>query len=230
MPRATKTFFIRSYYIRLAKNEDNWYYKAVMEDNQFQPPLGNTNSSRKDSGKFKKFLFMFIFLLLLVGVGFATTKYFLKSDKETKSLTIVPTITEYQFPADTPTPQAASPTASLKKTIPTTKPTEKPVVNSVDPVSGLDRGELNIEVQNGSGEAGVAGKGSDTLKNLGYKISATGNADNFDYQDVTIQVKSTKSKYLTLLKKDLGFSYTVGTTSADLSSDSSADALVIIGK
>jgi len=200
-----------------------------MEDNQFQPPLGQASVSHKGSGKFKKFLFMFIFLLLLVGVGFATTKYFLKSDKQTKSLTITPSPTEYEFPTDTPTP-IASPTATLKKVTPTTKPTEKPVTDSVDKTSGLDRSALNVEVQNGSGEAGVAAKGSDTLKGLGYKVVATGNADNFDYQDVTIQVKSTKSNYLALLKKDLGFSYTIGTTSADLASSSTADALVIIGK
>lgn len=200
-----------------------------MEDNQFQPPLGQSNSSRKGSGKFKKFLFMLIFLLFLVGVGFTTTKYFLKSDKQTKSLTITPSPTEYEFPTDTPTP-VASPTASLKKITPTTKPTTKPTEKPVDSVSGLDRSELAVEVQNGSGEAGVAGKGSETLKDLGYDIIATGNADNFDYLDVTIQVKSTKSNYLALLKKDLGFSYTIGTASADLPSSSTADALVIIGK
>lgn len=201
-----------------------------MEDNQFQPPLGQFSPLHKGSGNFKKFFFMFIFLLLLTGVGFLTTKYFLKSNKQSKSLTIVPTTTEYQFPTDTPTPQAASPTASLKQSTSTAKPTEKPTVNSVDSVSGLDRSVLNIEVQNGSGEIGVASKGSDTLKALGYKIVATGNADNFDYLNVTIQVKSVKSSYLSLLKKDLGFSYTIGTASADLPSSSTADALVIIGK
>lgn len=197
-----------------------------MEDNQFQPPLGQARYPNSSSSKSKKFLFLFIFLLLLVGVGFLTTKYFLGGEKETKSLTIVPTPTEYQFPTDTPTPQA-TPAAALK---PTTKPTEKPATNPVDKASGLDRSALDIEVQNGSGEAGVAGKASDTLKGFGYKVTATGNADNFDYQDVTIQVKSIKSSYLSLLKKDLGFSYTIGTASADLSSSSTADALVIIGK
>ena len=175
---------------------------------------------------------MLIFLLLLVGVGFATTKYFLKSDKQTKSLTITPSPTEYEFPTDTPTPQA-SPTASLKST-PTTKPTatptNKPTTNPVDSASGLDRSALIVEVQNGSGVTGAAAKASDTLKSLGYKIGTVGNADNTDYTDVTIQVKSTKSSYLALLKKDLGFSYTIGTASADLSSSSTADALVIIGK
>lgn len=200
-----------------------------MEDNQFQPPLGHQNYPNQGSNKLKKFLFMFIFLLFLIGIGYFTTKYFLGSEKETKSLTITATPTEYQFPTDTPTP-IATPTATLKKATPTTKPTTKPTTNPVDSVSGLDRSALNVEVQNGSGETGIASKGSETLKGLGYNVVATGNADNFDYQNVTIQVKSIKSNYLSLLKKDLGFSYTVGTASADLSSSSTADALVIVGK
>src|SRR3990167_9003906 len=85
------------------------------------------------------------------------------------------------------------------------------------------------EFQNGSGEAGVAGKAAGILKDLGY-LASTGNADNFNYSNVTIQVKSTKSDYLALLKKDLSASYTIGSSSSDLSATSSADALVIIGK
>ncbi len=198
----------------------------VMNGNQFQPPLGQANYPNQGLGKSKKFLFMFIFLLLLIGTGYLTARYFLPSKNETKSLTITPTPTEYQFPTDTPTPEA-SPTATLR---PTAGPTTKPTTNPVDSISGLDRSTLSVEVQNGSGEVGAAGKGSEVLKGFGYKVIQTGNADNYDYQNVTIQVKSIKSKYLPLLKKDLGFSYTIGTSSADLSSDSTADALVIVGK
>lgn len=201
-----------------------------MNDNQFQPPLAQANYTNPSSSKSKKFLFMFIFLLLLGGVGYLGVRYFLPSKNETKSLTITPTPTEYQFPTDTPTPQA-TPTASLRSTVkPTAGPTTKPTTNPVDSASGLDRSMLSVEIQNGSGETGVAAKASETLKGFGYDVISTSNADNYDYQNVTIQVKSIKSKYLPLLKKDLGFSYTVGTSSADLSSDSEADALVIIGK
>jgi hypothetical protein len=87
-----------------------------------------------------------------------------------------------------------------------------------------------VTVQNGSGEAGVAGKGADALKRLGYNVTGTGNADNFDYTNVVIQVKNSSSDYLDLLKTDLGLSYTIGTTSADLPDSFSSDALVIIGQ
>ena len=42
--------------------------------------------------------------------------------------------------------------------------------------------------------------------------------------------KSTVQQYLSLLKKDLSSNYSLGTTSADLASDSRPDTIVIVGK
>ncbi len=130
----------------------------------------------------------------------------------------------------TPTPVAVetltpSPEASAKETA-----TPKPTTNPVDSATGLDRSDLSVEIQNGSGAAGVAGKASDLLKGLGYNVASTGNADNFDYTDVTVKVKAAQKKFLPLLIKDLSTDYTIGSSSSDLSASSSADALVIIGK
>jgi len=195
-----------------------------MEDSSFQSPISQFNyASPEIPKKPKKFFYLIIFLVVLVGF-FLIKNLFFGSSKQKDVPSITPTPTEYQFPTDTP---ALSPTAEAEKT-PTT-----PTVNSVNPVdqsTGLDRSTLSVEVQNGSGEAGAASKGADVLKGFGYKISGTGNADNFNYENATIKVKSTKTNFLALLKKDLGFSYTVGTTSADLDSSSTADALVVIGK
>jgi hypothetical protein len=196
-----------------------------MEDSSFQSPINQFNySSQEMPKKPKKFVYVVIFLVV-VG-GFFLARNFFSANKQASTPEITPTPTEYQFPTDTPSP-VISPAEKTEEV--TVTPAAK-AVNPVDPLTRLDKSTLSIEVQNGSGEAGVAGKGADTLKEFGYKISSTGNADNFNYQDVTIKVKSTKSRFLALLKKDLGFSYTVGSTSADLSSDSAADALVIIGK
>lgn len=197
-----------------------------MEDSSFQSPINQFNySSPETPKKPKKFIYVIIFLVIIVAF-FLTKNLFFGSNKQKVTAPITPTPTEFQFPTDTPVP-SISPTGEEEK--PTTVPTVK-AVNPVDSATGLDRSTLSVEVQNGSGEAGVAAKGSDVLKGFGYKVVATGNADNFDYQNATIKVKSTKSNFLALLKKDLGFSYTVGSTSADLSSSSTADALVIIGK
>lgn len=205
-----------------------------MDETAFKPPSTQANYSYQNPRKPNRLIFVVLFILLLAGVIFGVWKFFLSSgNKTTVSVTITPTPTEYRFPTDTPTPSTA-PTISAKPTsAPTSKPTATPTKSLVKPIdiaTGLDRSVISVAIQNGSGEAGVAGKAADYLSGLGYKIGSTGNANNFDYVNVTIQVKSSVSKYLSLLKKDLGFSYTVGTTSADLSDTSAADALVIVGK
>ena len=126
------------------------------------------------------------------------------------------------LPTETPTPTLVPNT--------TTTPTPVPTLNPIDQASGLDRSQLAVTVENGSGEAGVAGKAADVLKHLGYNVTGTGNADNYNYTNVVIQVKGASSQYLTLLQTDLGLSYTIGTTSADLPDSFSSDAVVIIGQ
>lgn len=171
----------------------------------------------------KRFVYIIIILLIIGGAVFGG-KQFLGSFLKTSPAitpTPTPTKTEEFFPTDTPTPteSQASPTPSIK-----------PTLNPVDKSTGLDRSELSVEVQNGSGVVGAASKASEALKLLGYHVVSIGNADNFDYENVTINVKSDKSSYLSLLKKDLENTYTIGSTSATLSASSAADALVVIGK
>ncbi len=141
---------------------------------------------------------------------------------------ITPTPTEFitEAPTETPTPtEEKTPTPT-----PTPTKTSSAAVDSVDKATGLDRSTLKVAVENGSGETGVAKTASNFLSGLGYNVVSTGNAATEDFVNVTIQVKSTKSNFLTLLKKDLSANYTVGTTSSDLDAASSADALVIIGQ
>jgi len=176
--------------------------------------------------KRSKFLIFFIVSILIIVGAFGAWQFLgLKSQKEEAS---TPTPTKFQLPTEAPTLEA-SPTAKPTTVLSPTS-TPKTTVNPVDKQSGLDRSKLTIEVQNGSGVVGAAKKAADALKELGYVISSTGNADNYDYTNVTVQVKSSKSNFLSLLQKDLGSSYTVGTASADLTATSSADALVIVGK
>lgn len=198
-----------------------------MEDSSFQSPVNQFNYSAQESPKKPK-KFIYIVILLVIVIGFFLTKsLFFGSSKEIQAPIPTPTLSEFQFPTDTPAPSISPIDESEEKTTPT--PTVKKV-NPVDSATGLDRSTLAIEVQNGSGVTGAASKGSDVLKSFGYKVSSVGNADNENYENITIQVKSTKSNFLALLKKDLGFSYTVGSASADLDSSSTADAVVIIGK
>lgn len=170
-----------------------------------------------------RFIFLIIAILLIGALIFAGSKFLGSKGQNTKS-SPTPTPTESVFPSDTPTPEVSETPG------PSNTPTPKPTTNPVDKATGLDRSDLTVEVQNGSGEVGAASKVSETLKSFGYHVVSIGNADNFNYENVTINVKSDQSKYLSLLKKDLTTVYTIGSSSASLSASSSADALVIIGK
>lgn len=171
-------------------------------------------------------LIFIIFIIIVIGAAVFGGRSFLgsKNEKQDKS-SIIPSPTgQIELPTDTPVP-TNSPTPEA-----TVVPTRKPTANPVDKATGFDRSTISLEVQNGSGEFGAASKASEVLKIFGYRIAATGNADNFNYENLTIKVKSDKSHFLELLKKDLGFNYTIGSTSANLSATSSADALVVVGK
>lgn len=176
----------------------------------------------------KRFIYLVIaiFIIILVFLGFRAL-----GARTTESINDAPAIispAEEPQETETPTP---SPSPSVSPTpTPSSTPTPKPTGNPIDSSTGLNRATLSVTVQNGSGVAGAAGKASDILKSLGYNVVSSGNADNYDYTNVTIQVKSSKSSFLNLLKKDLATSYTIGTTSANLSNGFSSDALVIIGK
>jgi hypothetical protein len=175
---------------------------------------------RRQTNKRSAYLILAIVVLVVLFLGYKTLFSGSKTAQVTNSEQI--SITATPFPTSTPTAEE-SPSAS-----PTLTP--KPTSNPVDQETGLDRSKLSVTVENGSGEAGVAGKASDALKALGYDVVSSGNADNFDYTNVTIQVKSSKSDFLSLLKKDLGFDYTIGNATSDLPDSFSSDALVIIGK
>lgn len=197
-----------------------------MEENQFQEISQTFTAAptRPQKRLPKRTLFLVAFIVLII-VAVIFLKLSGKSKiQQTTTASIVPSVTETPMPSTAPS-ETPSSTPS-----PTPTPTPKPSVNPVDKTTGLDRSKLNVVIQNGSGEAGVASKASDYLKGLGYNVSSTGNADNYNYTNVFIKVKPDKSDFLGLLKKDLGFNYTIGTTSADLSSSSLEDALVIIGK
>jgi len=173
----------------------------------------------------KRFVYLVLAIIVLLIAFFSYKAFGTKSKSEIsqKPAVVTPVVTE-AFPT---TLDQQTPTSTPTVTI---APTPVSIVNPVDSATGLDRSKLSVTVQNGSGEEGVAGKAETVLKNLGYDVVSSGNADNFDYTNAVIQVKAANSDYLDLLKTDLGLSYTIGTTSADLPDSFSSDALVIIGK
>lgn len=197
-------------------------------DSSFAPPKFQINYSYKEPRRNPtRLVVVFLVFLVVGGLIFGGAKFLGGNEKSPITPTLIPTPTEEIFPTDTPSPTASVAAAVTSKPTPSPKPT---LTSTVDKATGLDRSALSVSVQNGSGEVGAASKASDVLKGFGYKVVSTGNADSFNYENTVIEVKSEKSSYLALLKKDLSSTYTIGSTSAVLSASESADAVVIVGK
>ena len=192
-----------------------------MEEAAFQDaaPAYSVPSKRSP----KRFIYLIVAIVILILLFVLGFRIF-GSSKQASKPSITPTVTV--APTDSPTPSISGEVSPTESPTPSAKPTTSPI----DKATGLNRSKLTILVENGSGVAGAAGKVADDLKALGYTISSTGNADNFDFSGVTIELKTGSSDYLPLLKSDLSDKYTITASSSDLSATISADALVIVGK
>lgn len=120
----------------------------------------------------------------------------------------------------------AEPATIEESTPPGETPTEAP---EATPTPELDRSELKVQVLNGRGVAGAAGKAQELLEGLGYEDVATGNADNYDYEKTEISIKEDKEAYLEMLTDDLSDDYTLAAEPNILDEDSDYDSIIIIG-
>jgi hypothetical protein len=94
------------------------------------------------------------------------------------------------------------------------KPT--PTLAPTPTVATPNRADITIEVLNGGGVPGAAGKMKTFLEDKGYKVGSTANADAYTFDETEIDVKPGKEAYLKLLQADLASDYTVGTSTATL--------------
>lgn len=105
------------------------------------------------------------------------------------------------------------------------------LIIGIDTPTEINRSVPKIYVENGAGDVGVANQMRDILKDFGYNVVGLGNADNFDYENVSIETKKDFSDFSYILKKDLKVaSFIVATSSADLTDNSNEDIIVIVGK
>lgn len=177
--------------------------------------------AKRSFGKKQTAIAIVILILITTGILYAMNRH---ASSTGESLSPTPT----EIPTEMPTPEiteSASPSASPSKSV---TPSIKP--SPTKPAEVKKATDMNIQIQNGSGEVGVAGQVRDFLKGKGYQYFETANADNFDYQDVTVKVKSSLSTYGSTLIKDLGEKYKLASDSAAIPSDSVFDAVVIVGK
>lgn len=98
-----------------------------------------------------------------------------------------------------------------------------------EPEASLKREDLKVQVLNGSGVAGAAGKAQGLLQDLGYVEVAVGNASSSNFTTTEISIKKEKNDYLDMLIDDLSDSYTVDEDTATLSATSAYDVVVTLG-
>lgn len=191
--------------------------------------ISYAGSSSRGQRKLPKRMLVFggLFLVVLLLLGSAV--YFITREKAPEEDEFAASITlpEEDEVTETPTPtgEAVTPEDEEEEATPTRTPSKSPTGTS-----STAKSSVRITVQNGSGETGVAGAAADVLREAGFTIASTGNADNSDYTDVTIQIKNSKKASLADIEEALSADYTVGDTSTDLPESTSYDALVIIGK
>jgi len=191
-----------------------------MDDTEYRPiSVQPPTAVKKDRTKLVIFL---IIAILIVGGYF----FFRGSNKQEvkEEKIVIPTVKEKA----TPTPEEETTetiTPSEENEEETTTPSPIPTTGKIESAK-----DLNVQILNGSGEIGVAGKIQTYLSDKGYKNLFTGNADNFDYENVTINIKDSRKTYSDEIKDDLTSDYTVNDTIGTLASDDEYDVQIIIGK
>ena len=92
--------------------------------------------------------------------------------------------------------------------------------------------EYSIEIQNGSGIAGEAGRAKALIEEEEFVVDSTGNADNYDYTETVVHAKEGVSEaWLDKLKEVLNGKYEVKSRVETLDdADSDSDVVVIIGQ
>jgi cytoskeletal protein RodZ len=168
---------------------------------------------------------LFLVVLLLLGSAI----YFIAGqnpEQEEDEVATTISLPDEEEATETPTPtEEAEVTPEDEDTTPTRALSKAPTGTG-----STAKSSVRVAVQNGSGETGVAATAAEVLREAGYTIASTGNADNTNYTDVTIQVKNSKKASLAGIEDVLSEDYTIGETSTDLPESTSYDALVIIGK
>jgi hypothetical protein len=171
----------------------------------------------------RAFIYVALFLIFIGGAIYVGNQFLGGTKTNKQHPTPAPVKSEPTIAQLSPTPNKnESRTSTPSSTLTTTpQPTAK--------ASESDKTSLRIQVLNGSGEKGAAGKGASVLRSAGYNVASVENADSFDYVKTVLQLKKSKNQFKEALLKDLAKSYKVDPTVQTLAESSSFDAIVIIG-
>lgn len=185
------------------KSEEELVQGKEKAEEELEQPQGRV--LKIDLEVIKRFALPTLIVLILSGIIFLGIKFFSSGKKPTPTPTSAPTPAVVVSPSPEVTPET-SPAAKLK------------------------REDLKIQVLNGCGIAGAAGKAKEFLEGLGYKDIEAGNADSYDYEETEVSIKEDKESYLELLTDDLSEEYALSAGKKTIDKDDEFDVIVVIGK
>lgn len=97
------------------------------------------------------------------------------------------------------------------------------------PAAAVDKKEPAVRILNGSGKTGVAGAVRDFLETRGWRVTALGNAANYNFERTVLKFKEGFGKFKEVLVSDLSDNYSVTVASEILEATDSADIEVTVG-
>lgn len=106
---------------------------------------------------------------------------------------------------------------------------EVQVTVTPSPKSSFDRSAVKLQVLNGSGVSGLAGKAKIYLEGLGYKDVVAGNASASNLVETTVSVKDIQKELLESVVTDLSKNYKVAEKTEILSASSKYDFVITLG-
>lgn len=172
--------------------------------------------TEKSSFLSKKLILIILAVVIiggLVGGGFL----FLRARSSTTETGEEPTTKpESQVEMEEAADAEASPTAST-----TEAPKDEP--------TKVDLTDYSVQVLNGSGVAGEAGKVKDLLETEGFEKFDVGNADSYDYTDTEVRMKKDTLKEVFEKIKSAMEDYTV-VEGDELEKEAENDVVVIVGQ
>lgn len=182
----------------------------VTNENQ---DMNSSNIAPKDQSKSgTKLVIVVITILVVLGgiVGGGVLVY--------RNATSSPTGSDSQSPL----PDSTNPAPGTEQVDVTPSPIPSPQAE-------IDKSEFSINVLNGSGIAGEAGKVAALLEDADFETVDTGNADSYDFTGTEISVKAGNTALLSAIEAALEDVYEIGDTDLTLDEDSEYDAVITVG-
>lgn len=177
--------------------------KDLVESDVSNPVKSNSGSSIYPQNDFQRKKPVTTILLIILGIIVLIAIGFLLFNRRSMKKIVT---TFYQTPSPSPTFSPAP-----------------------EPKVVFKREDWSFEVLNGSGTRGLAKKISDKLKELGYEVIKTGNADKDNYPKTQILAGKDFLDRVDLVIADLKDIVKIASVAGELQ-DSTASARIIIGK